>query len=178
MHTMGHRRLLRGDAPAAHPQTHTCPTNAHRPLHQVVSAGDFRGVGAAPVPHVVPVSLRREEGGQRLAAGPAPGAPSVRPLGPERRRVNAAPKKGSNCGCASSSSLRCGPLPRRRPGGLGLRFKEELIVTETSAEVPERKGFPPVPALQERGSSKAKLFQPPSSLLTTWIFRSMERRTW
>lgn len=41
-----------------------------------------------------------------------------------------------------------------------------------------RENLSTLPALQEYGSGKAKLCQLPYSLLTTWIFRSMERRMW
>lgn len=46
--------------------------SAHRPLHKVISAGDFRGVGVAPVSHIVPVSLWRDKGGQCVMGGKHP----------------------------------------------------------------------------------------------------------
>lgn len=86
-------------------QPHAGLTNTHRSLHKVISAGDFGGEGAAPVSHVVPVSLWREEGGKRLTVGPAHCTTSVWLLRTELRELNAAQKKGSNCGYASTTGL-------------------------------------------------------------------------
>lgn len=61
---------------------------------------------------------------------------------------------------------------RRRLSSRELHFTPKLIVTGASAKVSTP------PPCQELSSRRAKLSLLAASSLTTWIFRSMERRMW
>lgn len=79
-------------------QTAASLTNAYWSLHEVISAGDFWREGAAPVSHVVPVSLAREKGQQCLTARLAASSAFVCILHTELHKLSMLWKKGTNCG--------------------------------------------------------------------------------